>query len=355
MNRLLAVNLNYLGDALFTTPALDMLRARFAGATLDVLAGERAAAILSGHPAIDRLIVRPPRGGADRAITLASALRAGRYDGVVLFQTTLLSATLSRAFGVPLRIGFAQEGSARLLTHAVPPRRQGEHDVDAYLRLVRAGREGSSLPGDAEPRLSIAVSPEDRAFAQAFLHVRELAPPVVGLVIGATRPQKRWPEAYFVRLADTLWSAAGVSCVLIGGPEEEEAARHILAAVRSPLVSTVGKTTEKQLAALTAQLGLIVSGDSGPLHIAVAMGAPVVALFGSTDPAETGPWRASAASVLYDHLACAPCRKSPSCEGRFDCLRAITPERVVDAVLALLGVRATGRSALPMAVTEDRG
>lgn len=348
--RLLAVNLNYLGDALFTTPALAALRARFPKASIDVMAGERAAAIIEGVPGIDRLLVRPPRGGTARAVSLARTLKGGGYDGVILFQSILSNAVLAWAARVPLRIGFAQDGCGPFLTHAVAERGQGEHIVDAYLRLAGAMSHNAASAAVAVARpddlhLSIAVSPADAAFADAFFHAHEIATPVVGLVIGATRPQKRWPEEYWARLSEKLWSAAGVASVLLGGPEETEAAERIKAQTRSPLVSAVGQTTAKELAALVARLNVVVSGDSGPLHIATAMGTPVVALFGSTDPAETGPWgpqdglHPTPATVLYDALDCAPCRKTPTCNGRFDCLRVLTPERVYDAACALLGIQ----------------
>lgn len=341
--RVLAVNLNYLGDALFTTPALAALRARFPHAEIDVLAGARGAAILSGDPAIRRLLVRPPHGGTRRAAALARTLRDARYDAVVLFQSTFTNAILAWGHSVPVRVGFAHDGCAPFLTHPVPARRPGEHVVDAYNRLA-AALTGEPVGGAA--RLSVAVSAADRAFADEFLRDRELPPPVVGLVVGATRPQKRWPEPYFARLADSLWSRYGASSVLLGGPEEAATAARIVETARSPLVSAIGKTTEKQLAALIARLSVVVSGDSGPLHIAAAVGTPVVALFGSTDPAETGPYRA-AGSVLYDAFSCAPCRKHPSCGGVFPCLQALTPERTLDAVAPLLGV-ASRRLALPV-------
>ncbi|MDX1931854.1 MAG: lipopolysaccharide heptosyltransferase II [Capsulimonadales bacterium] len=354
--RLLAVNLNYLGDALFTTPALAALKERYPQATLDVLAGERATAILRGNVSIDRLITRPPRDGMGRALHLRNTLQEGRYDAVVLFQSTLTNALVSFLERVPIRIGFQQAGCSPFLTHTVPSRRSQEHDVDAYCRLAHAV-EDDTVP--FPHRLSIAVSPADNAFADAFLHNREVAPPVVGLVIGATRPQKRWPEEYFVRLADRLWSAAGVCSVLLGGPEETDAAQRILAQVRSPLVSAVGLTTEKQLAALVGRLSVVVSGDSGPLHIATAMNTPVVAIFGSTDPVQTGPWicprgEAAPAIVLYDGFACSPCRKNPTCHGRYDCLKAITPERVYESTCGLLGVLAH-RTALPVIATGAKG
>lgn len=353
--RLLAVNLNYLGDALFTTPALAALRARFPQARIDALAGERAAAILAGNPDIDRLLVRPPReqgGFALRSAALFHTLRTGRYHAVVLFQSILVNALLAWMADVPVRVGFAQDGCRPFLSHPVAPRRDDEHVVDAYTRLARSlGAAPGRFAG-----LKVALSADDAAFADAFWRDHELVAPVAGLIIGATRSQKRWPEEHFARLADKLWNAAGVSSLLLGGPEEGDVAGRILARAQAPVVSAVGHTSEKQMAALVARCGVVVSGDSGPLHVATAVGTPVVALFGSTDPAETGPWRGDenrfSGTILYDALPCAPCRKTPICGGRFDCLRALAPERVFDAVTPLLG--RGERRALPMA-TSQRG
>jgi heptosyltransferase-1 len=349
------VNLNYLGDALFTTPALAALRARYPHAAVDVLAGERAAAMLAGNPSADRVIVRPRRHGSARATAFAQTIREGHYDAAVLFQSITSNAALSWLLRVPVRVGFAQDGCTPFLTHRVAGRRDGEHVVDAYLRLALAAPLEKTSLSIPSPALSIAISDEDRGFAEQVFRNRELMPPVVGLVIGATRPQKRWPEEYWVRLADKLWSSGNISSVLLGGPEEMEAAQRILSqAKKAPLASLVGRTSEKQLAAVIERLGLVISGDSGPLHIATAMQTPVVALFGSTDPAETGPWEgasrsavSSTTTVLYDSLDCAPCRKNPTCNGRFDCLRLLTPERVFEAAADLLALPASRRP-LPM-------
>lgn len=366
--RLLAIGLNYLGDALFTTPALATLRNRFPHAQIDLLLGERALSILEGATGADRLIPRSAHGSFARVLSLSETLRQGQYDAVILFQSILSSAMLTWAARVPVRVGFAQASCAPFLTHPIAPRFPREHVVDAYLRLAQA--VGSEFPGTSAspenglipPRLRIALSGDDTAFADRFLRDHEIMPPIVGLVIGATRAQKRWPEGYFARLAERLWQSSGAACVLLGGREEQEVSRRILQQSQVPLISAVGDTTAKQLAALIARLSVVVSGDSGPLHIATAMGTPVVALFGSTSPDETGPWtkqpnrRNCKPIVLYDNLSCAPCRKSPTCGGRFDCMHALTPERVLDAVLMQLpddekvSVR---RSVLPMVTTTS--
>ncbi len=357
IRRLLAVNLNYLGDALFTTPALATLRARYPQAVIEVLAGERAAAMLAGNPMVDRVIIRPRRNGSARATAFAQIIRQGKYDAAILFQSITSNAALSWLLGIPIRVGFAQDGCTPFLTHRVAERRTGEHVVDAYLRLALAAPLQADSRTIPAPSLSITVSQDDYRFSEQVFRNQELVPPVVGLVIGATRAQKRWPEEYWVRLGEKLWSAGSISCVLLGGPEELEAAQRILSQMKNaPLASLVGRTSEKQLAAIVERLSLVISSDSGPLHIATAMQTPVVALFGSTDPAETGPWLGNApvhdkvtatTTVLYDALPCAPCRKNPTCDGRFDCMRALTPERVFEAAGDLLGLQ-TRRIPLPM-------
>lgn len=364
--RVLAVNLNYLGDALFTTPALQSLRARFPGAQIDVLCGPRAATVLRGNPHVDRVIERPQARGAGRSVFLWQTLRAGkRYDAVVLFHGTFTSALLTFLSGAPVRVGFEGENKTRLLTHAVARRGADEHVVDAYLRLPLALGSAPADTAAGAPRLFLPIAPDDRAFAARFLGEAAASgdtgangseatdrTPTVGLVIGTTRPQKCWPEAHFARLAERLWNRSGLVCVLLGGPGEEDRARRIQEmAANVPLVSAVGRTTEMQMAALLSQMRAVVSGDTGPLHFAAAVQTPLVALFGSTDPRETGPWIAPGshgkAVTLYDNLPCAPCGKHPTCDGRFDCLRNLTPERVYDAVLSLLDLP-NGRTPLPV-------
>ncbi len=353
--RILAVNLNYLGDALFTTPALSALHSCFPDARMDVLAGERAAAMLAGDPAISSLLVRPPHRGVERATALRRTLASGGYDAVILFQSTLSNALMTFLQNVPRRVGFAQDACGPFLTHPVAEREPGEHIVDAYLRLAGV-LTGDEIAGRvAAEGLRITLSESDIAFAVSLLEeARSGTGPVIGLVIGATRAQKRWSEEYFARLAELLYRRLGASILLLGGPDEYPSARRIAEMCRVPLHSAIGKTTEKQLAAVSARLSAIVSGDSGPLHIATAVRTPVVALFGSTDPADTGPWQPAGgdrvpAITLYDHFGCAPCRKTPTCGGTFDCLWTLTPDRVLDAVYELIGGgAATPYRPLPM-------
>ena len=318
MNRVLVINQNFLGDVLFTTPALSALQRRFPDAALEVFVSERAAPVLWHHPAVSSLHLRPTQGGSRaRWGALRQLLRTRHYDGCVVFHGTGLSALLAWLHRVPQRLGFDTDRAGWLLTERVTAHRPGEHFADAFLRAV-GGSDGSE-------RLQITLTEAERA-AVVLPEGR-----CVGLVLGTTRPQKTWPVAHFTQLAKRL-ILGGFVPVLLGGESEAPAAAAIPEAH-----SLVGKTDLRGLLATIERCGALVTGDTGPLHFGVALGIPTVALFGSTDPAETGSWRPRAKTVtLYDKLDCAPCRKHPTCDGRFDCLVGITPERVFQAVREVL-------------------
>lgn len=318
MTRLLVINQNFLGDVLFTTPALTALQRRFPEAELDVLVSERAAPLLWHHPAVQALHLRPARGGSRaRWGALVRLLRTRHYGGCVVFHGTALSALLAWGHRVPLRLGFDTDRAGILLTERVAAHQAGEHFADAFLRAVGGG--------DGTERLQLTLTEAERA-AVSLPEGR-----CVGLALGTTRPQKTWPVSHFAQLAKRLRQAGHVP-VLLGGEAERAAAEAIPEAH-----SLVGKTDLRGLLATVERCAALVTGDTGPLHFAVALGTPVVALFGSTDPAETGPWRPRAKTVtLYDALPCAPCRKHPTCDGRYDCLTSLTPERVFQAVREVL-------------------
>ncbi len=217
------------------------------------------------------------------------------------------------------------------------------------VHLADRMRETMPVPLSAPlvPRpLTMTLSPAAAQSAQALLATYGIAPETVFVAVnvGATRPQKRWQALAFAQTLDRL---PDLPCVLLGAGEGDELlARDVLAlAQRRDIVSLVGQTDVPTLAAILAQSAVLLSADSGPMHLAVAVGTPTVALFGSTDPALTGPYD-NHSRVLYAHLSCAPCFKHPTCGGRWDCMRALTPE---DASLALRDVLRTRRSlALPM-------
>jgi ADP-heptose:LPS heptosyltransferase len=167
----------------------------------------------------------------------------------------------------------------------------------------------------------------------------------VGLVLGASTPVKAWPVEHFVRLVGML-REEGAEVVLIGGPAEAEREAAVQKELAAPALSVVGKTDLPRLAALLDRADAVVAGDTGALHLAAAVGTPVVGLYGPTSPEVTGPY-GEQHRVLWDRPECGPCRNRPRCKD-YHCMRDLTPERVAEAVGEVLGGRTypAGRVAL---------
>ncbi len=334
MRKILVVNMNYMGDALLTTPALTALRRAHPDAQIDTVVGAGAASqVLEGNPDLDAIIARTARGGWARLVQIYRLLREGRYTDAVILPPLPAYAAAAWLAGTPRRVGQAGRGMNRFLTDLRPTR--ATHMADAMLDTMPLPTEDRA----SRRRLSVTVARDAMEDAERVLSAAglDLDRPLLAVNVGATRPQKRWFAESFAAALDLLH---GVQCVLVGAGEHDAAlVADIQGRVtRARPVSLVDKTDVKQLAAVLSRADVVLSADSGPMHLATAVGTPTVALFGSTDPAATGPYD-GVSRVLYKSLPCAPCGNHPTCNGRYDCLRAITPTEVALAVQAILRER----------------
>jgi lipopolysaccharide heptosyltransferase II len=342
MRKILVVNMNYMGDALLTTPALTALRHAYPDAQIDTVVGAGAAAqVLEGNPDLNTIIPRAVRGGWARSVQVYRLLREGRYTDAVILPPLPAYAAAAFLAGTPHRIGQAGRGMNRFLTDLRYS--DATHMADAMLDTMPI----SAAAHSDRRRLFVTVAHEAMEDARRLLsHAGvDLERPLLAVNIGATRPQKRWFAESFAATLDLL---PDVSCVLVGAGEHDiMLSQEILRLTKkSRPVSLVGQTDVKQLAAVLSCADVVLSADSGPMHLATAVGTPTVALFGSTDPAATGPYD-GVSRVLYKALPCAPCGNHPTCGGRYDCLRAITPTEVAMTVRALLHER-RAVTALPL-------
>ncbi len=326
LNRALVVDMNYLGDALMTTPALSAVHVA-TGTPSDVIAGGAsgygALEILRGNPDIAELIARIDGNWWARCVQLWRLIRSGKYNRVIILPSINVYRWTARL-----------AGAKRVIY--VPPA-----PADAHLASHMLEHVSASLGIAPEAlQLTMPVSGAARARASNLLAEAPRETRLVGLNIGATRPQKRWPNQAFASLAVRL-ASRGCTPVLLGGPGDGDAAEEIrsLLDTDSALINLCGKTSIPELAAVIECCDLLVTGDSGAMHIASAVGTPIVALFGSTDPAQTGPIGAMPARVIYKKLHCAPCKSHPTCGGTYDCMKSISPSEVLSAVLELLGRR----------------
>ncbi|MBW1712328.1 MAG: lipopolysaccharide heptosyltransferase II, partial [Deltaproteobacteria bacterium] len=327
---------NWIGDAVMATPFLTNLRQALPRWRISLLAHAWTAPLFKADPRVDRLIVYQPQGahqGLAGRRRLAREL-AGRFQAGLLLTNSLDSGLVFKMAGLKRRIGFATDCRRLLLTDPLPGSRQLSrgHQVEYYLALL-------TFLGLASPQRKPQVfdSPKARAWAGQWLKEQGLGPGqfLLGLAPGAAfGPAKRWPANRFAQAAKTLTQSRGGRVMIFGSAQDRDLGREAAQIVGPTAVDLTGQTSLDQAAALIGQLDLMLTNDSGLMHLADGLDRPLVALFGPTDPARNGP-RGGRAAVLRAKPECAPCFKRICPKGR-TCLEDIPVEEVVEAARKLL-------------------
>lgn len=325
--KILLVRYSALGDVVLATSVLEPLLARFPGAQVEWVTDALYAPLLEGLPGVSA-VHRLDRGGAAPALALRDRLR-GRFDLAIDLQHKVRSAIVCSA-AAPRRLTFHRRsagGALRALVGADRPLVRA-HATQLYAEALAPLGVGG--PG----RLQINLSRTARALASDAL--RAAPGPLVAIAPGARWATKRWPAERFAAVADAL-AAAGARIVLAGGPGDREAFRAVRAHLRAPVAADLSPLPVDALAAALARVQLLVAGDSGPVHLASAVGTPALAIFGPTSPVRWGPPPPGRAISLG--LACAPCSNHGGefCpEGHHRCLADLGAEAVIAAARALL-------------------
>jgi heptosyltransferase-1 len=327
--RILIVRLSALGDLVFATSLLAGLRAAWPGAHIAWLAQAGFAGILDGDPRIDEVIKVVPGAIKSPAALwrLRGELKQRTFDWVIDAQGLAKSRLLAALAPGAVRVGFDSKEPLGFLLKQRVAKGGDIRDIASEYRFLAETLTGERAP---PPRLIVADAARDAAVATLADH--GLQPGFVAMCPFTTRPQKHWMENYWPQLASLL---EGRQLAIFGGPADVEAASRIASASNVAIVTLAGKTKLGQVPALLQQAGVVIGVDTGLTHIGIAVRRPVVALFGSTCPYLQGA--ESPLTVLYDALACSPCKRHPTCDGRYDCLRGLTPLRVAAAARALLG------------------
>jgi ADP-heptose:LPS heptosyltransferase len=312
VGRILAVRTDRLGDMTLTTPALIDLRAHFRQAEITVLAPAAPLALLAEHPAVDRLVPLDARGLPPELV--------GRFDLAVDFSsdTSLRGAMLAGRSRARWRIGLRGGGRQAFFNVAGPPADRARHVADLACDLVRAL--------GAEPRATrpvLHLSAAERGEAAARLAGLGAAAPRVAVHPGGAYPSQRWAPERFAEVIDWLTARAGAACVVVCGPGEEDLVERICAATPDALAA--GPLTVRGLMAMLGACELFLGGNSGPLHIAGALGVPTVSVMGPTDPRRFAP-RGPADRVVRLDLPCSPCNRGRC--WHHTCLRGVEPGEV---------------------------
>ncbi len=335
LRNILCVRLDSLGDVLMTTPAIRALRESIPGSRVTLLTSAAGAAVAPYVPEIDETLVfaapwmKVARPDADAR--LIEALKQRRFDAAVIFtvysQSPLPAAYLCYLAGIPRRLAHCRENPYHLLTDWQPDPEPGvaRHEVERQLALVES--VGCRTP---ERRLSFRVDPADRARVRGL----GLLDPYVVVHPGASAPSRRYPPESFAAAMNLLVASTGCQVVFTGDASEAALVERIRGAIGAPSWSLAGRLSLGELGALIAEADLLVSNNTGPAHVAAALGTPVVDLYALTNPQHT-PWLVKS-RVLFHDVPCRNCYKSDCPQGHHDCLRRVEPVRVAAAAAELL-------------------
>lgn len=336
IRRILVREVNWVGDAVLTLPALDAIRRRFPAAEIAVLATAWVAGLFQDSAAADRVIEYRPEaehGGLAGRWRLAQRLAADRFDLAVIFPNSFDAALLPWLAGIPARVGCRSDGRSMLLSHGLPRREATgrRHQIHHYLRIARAvGAEGNG-----EPRLE--VSPASRLSADRLLETAGIGPdePILAVNPGAIYgTAKQWGPARFAQAGDALAESCGLRIVLVGSRRETPLLEAVAGTLRRPGLVLGGRTDLPALAALLRRSRLLLTNDTGAMHVAAAVGAPVLAVFGPTDAEATGPL-SGRARIIRRPVPCSPCLLR-ECPIDHRCMEAVTVDEVVAAATELL-------------------
>jgi ADP-heptose:LPS heptosyltransferase len=350
--RILIVNLTRFGDLLQTSPTVAALRERYAGAVITLLAERNFADVCDGIAGIDRVYRVDLDRLGNRVLSGGSALvegyryvedvvgelRAARFDLGFNFSSSRMTAVFMGLLGIADVRGWSMTSDglrvirhpwARLFATMCLNRRVATFNLVDYYCAMAGG-------GGSTRRLLYEVSPAARGFADALLAAARVHPDerLVALQLGASKAIRQWPAAAFAALGRQL-AAVGLRVVLIGGGADRALAAAVAAEVGPRAIDACGKTDVAELGALLARMHLLVSGDTGPMHMAAAMGTPIVGLFfGPASPFDTGPYGVDHV-LLHATPPCSPCDHNVSCLNPF-CREQVAPETVAVAVGARL-------------------
>jgi ADP-heptose:LPS heptosyltransferase len=324
-NNILIIKPGAIGDLLQLTPVIRELAAHFTHARISIVVGNRTtASLFQFNPHIAEVLTYDRREGrpSSSLLDLWSHIRRSKFGIVMNFQRSNLKTWFLATAAFPCRVLVYHKSHDRAV-----------HVVDNY--LATAAPLGIS---SHDRSLELFTGEDDDRFADTVFSVNGLSGKiVVALNPGASHPVNRWGVDKFAALADALGERFSAKVIIIGGKEDEDLANKISSAASSTPLVLSGKTTLLQLGAVLRKCDLLVSGDTGPLHLATAVGTRVAALFGAADPARTGPVGTGHRIIQAKGVSCMPCR-SRACvrNDSLDCMEKLSVQQVVDSIAEML-------------------
>lgn len=334
MNNILVVNINWLGDAVFSTPVFKALKRNFPGTRITCMCVPRVREVLEYCPDVDNFIIYDEKGLHRmpwRKWQLIRALKKEKFDAAFLLHRSMTRALMVFLAGVPLRIGYGKY--KKLLTHPYPMEPEDIHRCDYYLKVL----EGFGIK--AQDRLcELRPKPEDEQSLGAKLTKAGIGPQESYVVLntGGNWELKRWSRGAFTLLAKRLKEEFGLRAVFSGSSKDRESCQGMARDADVNAVVLAGETTLGESLALYKRARVVISADSGPLHLANSVGANVIGIFGPTRPEITGPRGRGLVVILFKDVGCnkAPCYHL-DCANNV-CMQSVTVDDVCKAVKKII-------------------
>ncbi|HYO91319.1 MAG TPA: lipopolysaccharide heptosyltransferase II [Pyrinomonadaceae bacterium] len=345
IRRVVVRGTNWVGDAIMTIPALRELRRVLPLAHITLATRPWAEGLFRDADFLDEILIyERPRRSPGALLRQVREWRSRSFDLAILFQNAFEAAVIAGLARVPVRVGYATDGRRPLLTHplALPLWRSERHEVFYYMNIVSELEQllyGASDVDEREPRFVLGVSEERKRDALQMLsqYGSKRGRKLIALCPGSTNSRaKRWPAERFAALADRLVEEMKADVLLIGSRDEMQVSQEVARLMTHEPVMLTGETDLAQLTAALSVVDLLVTNDTGPAHIAAALGRPTLVIFGPTDPRTTRPFSASA-EVVRRPPDCAPCMLR-DCPIDHRCMTGISHEEVYARAARMLSM-----------------
>ena len=343
--RILLVRTDRIGDVLLSTPAIKAIRDRYPSAYIAMMVSPYGRDIVDGNPYLDEVIIYDKdkmHKGCKGAFRLSLELRNKRFDLALILHPTNRAHLVTFLAGIPKRVGYDRK-LGFLLTDKIKHEKQlgQKHESEYVLDMLRYLKIES-----LDKKLYMPIKKEAIDWIEQKLLNEGINPvdKILAIHPGASCPSKIWPAQNFAAVCDALVDKYGLKVVVISGPKDSDRAEEVTRNMRSHFVNLGGKTSIPQLAGLLKKCALFISNDSGPVHIASALGTPVISIFGRNQaglsPKRWGPLGLKD-KILHKEVGCIECL-AHNCKKEFACLKAITVEDVVSAADNIIGVADKG-------------
>lgn len=349
IKRIVVRGTNWVGDAVMTVPALRELRRLFPNAHITLATRSSAKGLFGEAEFLDNLLVHEG-SGLRSVVRQVREWRRRNFELAILLPNSLETALVASLARVPLRIGYATDGRQGLLTHPLdlPEWRSSQHEVFYYLNIIARlewliNREQSFL--NTQPDASLEVTEGRKAAALDLLRAKGMTGITEGRLLIALCPgsinsrAKRWPAERYAALADRFMDELGAEVILIGSVAEADVSLEVSGRMHNKPVMLTGQTDLDELVAVLSLVDLLVTNDTGPAHIAAALGRATLVIFGPTNPLTTRPF-SPFAEIVRHPPDCAPCMLR-DCPIDHRCMTAIQPDEVFERARVILGRRKT--------------